>query len=114
MGYFILSCICLSASQKIIFLNLLEKLTSNQFNGRTAYERGKVLGFVLSNGNQLPLSVCLVFLSDHFPIFSSANSDSTIINLECNIFFSTSMKLILIITSPILLDFYGISRIVLL
>ena len=68
--------------------------------------KGEVLGFVLSNGNQLPLSLCLVLLSDHFPIFSSANSDSAIINLEYNIFFPTSMELILIITSLIYLIFF--------
>ena len=56
-------------SQEVKFLDILDKLNLNQFVSGPTHKDHKMLDLILSNVDQLPLSIGTKLFSVHYPIF---------------------------------------------
>ena len=57
------------------FLDLLDKLNLNQFVSGPTHKSHNTLDLILSNVDQLPVSIGTKLFSNHYPIFFSCNLD---------------------------------------
>ena len=62
-------------SQEVKFLDLLDELNLNQFVSGPTHKVHNTLALILSNVDQLPVSIGTKLFSDHYPIFFSCSFD---------------------------------------
>ena len=69
-------------SQEVKFLDLLDEIILNQFDSGSTNNDHNTLDFILSNVDQLPVSIGTKIFSDHYPTSFSCNFDRIDANIK--------------------------------